>query len=258
MTYFQNPISINGICYFASDFHLGAPANKTKNEERELRIIQWLDNIQQDATHLFLLGDIFDFWFEYRDVVPRGYYRLFAKFAELRQRQITVYYFTGNHDMWVKDYFEKEFGFTVFRQQQAFIINGKHCLVGHGDGLGPKDYGYKFIKAIFAFRPNIALFGALHPRCAFLIARFFSAQSRAMTSAQEECFMGNDKEFLVRFALSVLENEKIDYFIYGHRHLPLQIPLVEGAVYLNTGDWLTHDSYLKMGTPEPVLFNKIS
>jgi UDP-2,3-diacylglucosamine hydrolase len=161
MTYFQNPISINGICYFASDFHLGAPANKTKNEERELRIIQWLDNIQQDATHLFLLGDIFDFWFEYRDVVPRGYYRLFAKFAELRQRQITVYYFTGNHDMWVKDYFEKEFGFTIFRQQQAFIINGKHCLVGHGDGLGPKDYGYKFIKALFAFRPNIAFFGAL-------------------------------------------------------------------------------------------------
>lgn len=252
---FSNPVEIEGTVYFASDFHFGAPADEKLNIEREHRIIHWLTEVEKDATHLFLLGDIFDFWFEYRDVVPRGYYMLFTKFARLKEKEITVYYFTGNHDMWVKDYFEKEFNFTIFRKQQAFIINGKKCLVGHGDGLGPKDYGYKFIKKLFSFRPNITLFGALHPRWAFALARFFSAKSRAMTSEKEEFFMGNDKEFLVQYALSVLEKEKVDHFIYGHRHLPLQIPLVDDAIYWNTGDWLRHDSYLKMSSTTVKLFH---
>lgn len=251
---FSNPIDIEGTAYFVSDFHLGAPANKVQNEEREHRIINWLTNIEKDATHLFLLGDIFDYWFEYRDVVPRGYYKLFTKFAKLKEKQIVVYYFTGNHDMWVKDYFEKEFGFIIFRQQQSFCINGKKCLIGHGDGLGPGDYGYKFIKKLFSFRPNIALFGSLHPRWAFAIARLVSEKSRAMNLEKEEFFMGNDKEFLVQYALSVLEKEEVDYFIYGHRHLPLQIPLIDDAIYWNTGDWLIHDSYVKMTPTDINLF----
>lgn len=251
--YFQNPVTVNGVCYFASDFHFGAPSDKYVNEEREQRVLTWLDTIMQDATHIFFLGDLFDFWFEYKDVVPRGYYRLFNKFAELKQKNIQVYYFTGNHDMWIKNYFEEEFGFIILRKPQAFIINGKKCLVGHGDGLGPKDYGYKIIKRIFAFKPNIVFFGALHPRISFAIARFFSRKSRAMTAFKNEYFLGIDKEFLVLFAQDVLEREKIDYFIFGHRHLPLQIPLTDNAIYWNTGDWIIHDSYLKISRKNTVL-----
>ena len=156
MTAFQQPITINGNVFFASDFHLGAP-NREESDRRERKIISWLNQIQDRCTHLFLLGDIFDYWFEYKDVVPRGYYLLFAKLHEMHEKGIVIYYFTGNHDMWVQDYFSTEFGAIVFKQQQAFVINGKRCLVGHGDGLGPKDHGYKFIKAVFAFRPNRTL-----------------------------------------------------------------------------------------------------
>ncbi|MCQ2286267.1 MAG: UDP-2,3-diacylglucosamine diphosphatase [Bacteroidales bacterium] len=241
-TVFQNPIEVNGKCYFASDFHFGTP-NEQGSLDREERVLAWLDRVLGDADALFLLGDIFDFWFEYKHVVPKGYYRLFAKFAELKQKHIPVYFFTGNHDMWVKDYFTKEFDFHIFREQQAFLINGKKCLVGHGDGLGKGDLGYKFIKHLFAFKPNVWLFGALPPRHAFAIANFFSRKSRAMTGAADAVFIDNDHEMLVQYALSVLQNEEIDFFIYGHRHLPLDIQLNSHSRYINTGDWLTHDSY---------------
>lgn len=240
----ENPITVEGTCYFASDFHFGAP-DEAVSAERENRVLSWLDNIMADAGTLFLLGDIFDFWFEYRDVVPRGYYRLFSKFRELRDKGISVYYFTGNHDMWVENYFSKEFGFQIFRKQQFFIINGKRCLVGHGDGLGKGDLGYKFIKKMFAFRPNVWLYGLLHPRIAFSVARFFSHKSRAMTGAEDSVFLSNDKEMLVQYALSVLKDNEIDFFIYGHRHLPLDIKLSDTARYINTGDWLVHDSFCK-------------
>lgn len=242
---FEKPIVLEGVVYIASDFHLGTPS-KEESEKREERIIAWLDQIKKDATHLILLGDVFDFWFEYKDVAPRGYFNFFAKLCELRNQGINIYYFTGNHDMWVKDYFEKEMGMTIFRKQQSFVVNGKRCLIGHGDGLGPKDHGYKLIKRIFAFRPNVVLYGALHPRIAFSLARFFSRKSRALTSAEEEKYMGDDKEFLVQYAYSVLQTENIDYFIYGHRHLPIEKKLNEKAIYFNTGDWLVHDSYLRM------------
>ncbi|MEG1555217.1 MAG: UDP-2,3-diacylglucosamine diphosphatase [Bacteroidales bacterium] len=240
---FQNPITINGNVFFASDFHLGSP-NERESKEREHKIIDWLNEIKNEVTHLFLLGDIFDFWFEYKDVVPAGYYNFLSKLSKLRARGVKIYYFTGNHDMWVRTYFERELGFKIFREQQAFMINGKRCLVAHGDGLGPKDIGYKFIKTIFAFRPNQKLYACLHPTWAFAIARFCSKKSRAMTSTAEEKFMGNEKEFLVQYALSVLKNESIDFFIYAHRHLPLEIQLNEGSKYFNTGDWLIHDSFV--------------
>lgn len=241
---FQQPITINGNVFFASDFHLGAP-NRAESDRRERKIIDWLDQIKNRCTHLFLLGDIFDFWFEYKDVVPRGYFLLFAKLHELHEKGIILYYFTGNHDMWVQDYFSSEFGAIVFKQQQAFVINGKKCLVGHGDGLGPKDHGYKFIKAVFAFRPNRKLYSCLHPRHSFAIARFFSRKSRAMTSTEEEHYMGDDKEFIVQYCQEVVQNEDIDYFIYGHRHLVIEKNIGDKAIYFNTGDWITHDSYLE-------------
>ncbi len=240
---FQNPITINGNAYFASDFHLGVP-NPDESRWRECQIVKWLDSIKNDCTHLFLLGDIFDYWFEYKDVVPRGYYLLLAQLHELQAKGIVIYYFTGNHDMWVQDYFTKEIGAHVFRQQQAFVINGKRCMVGHGDGLGPKDSGYKFIKAVFAFRPNQKLYGCLHPRHSFAIARFFSRKSRAMTSIEEEKYLGDDKEMLVQYCKGIVQNEQIDYFIYGHRHLIIEKDIEGKATYFNIGDWIRHFSYL--------------
>lgn len=246
---FDNPIPLEGNVYIASDFHLGAP-NKAESDKREKRIIDWLDNIKADANHLILLGDIFDFWFEYRDVVPRGNFRLLAKLAELHDRGIELYYFTGNHDMWVTDYFVTELGVRLFREQQAFLINGKRFLIGHGDGLGPADNGYKFIKWVFAQPVNRKLYSALPPRWAFAIARHFSRKSRAMTSAAEQQFMGNGNEMLVQYIQDVVTKESIDYFIYGHRHLPLELK-IGNSIYINTGDWIMHDSYAKI-TPEEV------
>jgi len=251
----DNPVTIDGTCYFASDFHFGAP-DEAASAERENRVLAWLDEVLANADALFLLGDVFDFWFEYRDVVPRGYYRLFSKFREIHEKGIQIFYFTGNHDMWVDDYFVKEFGFQIFRQQKFFIINGKSCLVGHGDGLGKGDLGYKFIKKMFAFRPNVWLYSLLHPRIAFSIARFFSYKSRAMTGAADNVYMGDEKEMLVQYAYSVLKNHNIDFFIYGHRHLPLDIKLDEKSRYINIGDWLAHDSYCKFDDDVKLLYFK--
>ena len=249
---FEDPITLEGNVYIASDFHLGAP-NKVESDQREKRIIGWLDTIKEDANHLILLGDIFDFWFEYRDVVPRGYFRLLAKLAELHDRGIQLYYFTGNHDMWVTDYFVSELGVQLFRQQQAFLINGKRHIIGHGDGLGPDDHGYKFIKWLFAQPVNCKLYSALPPRWAFAIARYFSRKSRAMTSAAEQQFMGNGNEMLVQYIQDVLTREEIDYFIYGHRHLPIELK-IGNSTYINTGDWIMHDSYAKISAEEVHLY----
>jgi len=246
---FSNPVKINGIIYFASDFHLGAP-NITASKERENRIINWLDRIEEDATHLFLLGDIFDFWFEYKYVVPKGYFNFLAKLHQLWQKGIEIFYFTGNHDMWVKEYFTEELGVKVFHRQKAFLINGKRCLIGHGDGLGPKEYGYKFIKQLFSFRPHIWLYGVLHSYFSFGLAHFLSRKSRAISPDKKQHYRGDDKEMLTQYVLKVSQQEAIDYFIYGHRHLPITKKLPSGAIYYNTGDWLVHDSFLRMDKKE--------
>ena len=149
-------MTINGKCYFASDFHFGSP-NKELSDQREDLIIQWLDLVLQDGKHLFLLGDIFDYWFEYKCVVPKGNYRFLSKLHDIRKKGIEIYYFTGNHDMWVKDYLVKEFGIHIFRNQKEFLINGKKCMVGHGDGLGPGQYGYKLMRWLFSRKFNMIL-----------------------------------------------------------------------------------------------------
>lgn len=243
MPLFQNPVTIEGTAYFASDFHFGTPTIE-RSKEREMLVINWLDEIKKDADYLFLLGDIFDFWFEYKDVVPRGYFKFFAKLAELREKGIKIYYFTGNHDMWVTNYFAQELGLIVFTEQQPFLINGKKCIVGHGDGLDKSDKGYLLIKKIFAFRPNRKLYGALHPRWAFAIARFFSKNSRAMNSEKQENFEGLDNEAIIKYIRDITQKEPIDCFIYGHRHLPLSLSLSNDVIYYNTGDWINHYSYL--------------
>jgi len=236
------PIVISGVCYFASDFHFGSP-NQEESLKREIKVVHWLNKIQEDANHLFLLGDIFDFWFEYSGKIP-NYYSLFLnKITEIRKNGIEIYFFTGNHDMWVKNYLKKHLGIHIFKKEQEFIINNKKFLLGHGDGLGKGDLGYKCLKFFLNCKLNIWLFGLIPPKVGFLIAHFFSKKSRAMSPKYKEKFLGNDKEILVQYCYQYLENHNIDYFMFGHRHIPLEI-VIKNAIYFNSGDWLQHNSYI--------------
>jgi UDP-2,3-diacylglucosamine hydrolase len=239
----SQPIVISGVCYFASDFHFGAP-NQEESKKRESRVINWLDQIQKDANHLFLLGDTFDFWFEYSGKIPDFYTLFLNKIAELRKNGIEIYFFTGNHDMWVKNYFTVQFGIHIFKKEQEFVINNKKFLLGHGDGLGKGDWGYKCLKAFLNCKVNVWLFGLIPPKTGFALAHFFSKRSRASTPNYKEVFLGNDKEILVQYCYQYLKNHNIDYFMLGHRHIPLEI-VINNAIYFNTGDWLQHNSYVR-------------
>lgn len=227
--------------YFASDFHLGTPTH-AQSREREDRIVRWLERIRQDAGAIYLLGDIFDFWFEYRSVIPKGFIRLQGKLAEISDSGIPLYLFTGNHDMWMFDYFKQELGVEIYREPIIREIAGKQFYIGHGDGLGPGDRRYKILKRFFNSPLCQWLFARLHPNLGFGIASRWSRSSLAAND-QKEVFLGPDKEWLVVYAREVLEKTPIDYFIFGHRHLPLDIELAPGVRYVNTGDWLHYNSY---------------
>lgn len=249
---FQNPIYITGDALFVTDTHFGSPSEQESRVREEL-LIALLNQEKSHIRHLFLLGDIFDFWFEYRDVVPKGNFRLFSTLYDLHQAGVKIYYFTGNHDMWVQDYFTESFGCQVFYRQQAFVINGKRCLVGHGDGIGGKQRRYLLIKNIFGFKPNRVLYSMLHPRQAFSIARFFSRKSRASHDESLFTFQG-EREFQVQFAREVLKREPVDFFIYGHRHTPAEYALNDEVTFFNVGDWISNFSYLMFPEGEkPVL-----
>jgi UDP-2,3-diacylglucosamine hydrolase len=228
--------------YFLSDFHLGVP-DHASSLEREKRIVAFLDQIKDNAAMIFVVGDLFDFWFEYRTVVPKGYVRILGKLAELTDNQIPVQFFVGNHDMWMSGYFEKELNIPVFFESKTYEFNGKKMLVGHGDGLGPGDYGYKFIKKVFRNPICQFLFGLLPPFFGISLANFFSKRSRIMTGATDENFLGEDKEWLVIYSKEKLKEEHFDYFIFGHRHLPIDFQLKENSRYINLGDWIKYNSY---------------
>jgi len=227
--------------YFASDFHLGVPTYE-KSLEREHRIVRWLDSIRNDAEELYLLGDVFDFWFEYKTVVPRGYVRLLGKLAELSDSGIKIHYFTGNHDMWTFDYLEKELNVTIYRAPIERVYNSKTFYIGHGDGLGPGDHGYKFIKKIFASKICQWLFARLHPNFGIGIANYFSKKSRIATGTTDENFLGEEKEWLVIYSKEILAKKHFDYLIFGHRHLPLDIKINDSR-YINLGDWIQYFTY---------------
>lgn len=228
--------------YFASDFHLGVNARLTSSE-RERQMVRWLDEISQDAEAIYLVGDIFDFWFEYKTVVPKGFVRLLGKLAELRDQNIPIYYFTGNHDMWMFHYFESELGIPTYRQPIVRDIHGKTFFIGHGDGLGPGDQGYKFIKKIFANPVCQWLFARLHPNFGIGLANFFSGKSRALYP-EAPAFLGEKEEWLVAYANRKLDTLPVDYFIFGHRHLPIDYILKNGSSrYINLGEWLYAASY---------------
>jgi UDP-2,3-diacylglucosamine hydrolase len=228
--------------YFISDFHLGIP-NREKSLEREKKIVRWLDGIRHDAQVLYLMGDVFDYWFEYSEAVPKGYVRLLGKLAELADSGVELHYFTGNHDMWVFDYFTREMGMLIHREPITANYNGKSFLLGHGDGLGPSDHGYKFIKSVFANPVSQWLFARIHPNTGIRIMKFFSRRSRLATGGDDGEFKGEENEWLVLFSKEQLKKEHVDYFIFGHRHLPLDIRLNESSRYINLGEWLHHCMY---------------
>ena len=228
--------------YFASDFHLGVP-DYEKSLEREKRIVKWLDEIKTDAEELYLLGDVFDFWFEYKTVVPRGYVRLLGKLAELSDSGITIHYFTGNHDMWTFDYLSKELKVKIYREPIEAKYGNKEFYIGHGDGLGPGDHGYKFIKKIFSSKICQWLFAILHPNLGIGLANYFSRKSRVATGISDEKFLGEEKEWLVIHSKELLEKKHYDYLIFGHRHLPLDIKINGNSRYINLGDWIRYNTY---------------
>jgi UDP-2,3-diacylglucosamine hydrolase len=228
--------------YFLSDFHLGAP-DPGRSLEREKRIIQFLDTAQKDAATIFIVGDLFDFWYEYRKVVPKGHTRILGKLAEITDAGIPVHFFVGNHDMWMKGYFEEELNIPVYHEGRTFTWEGKKFLIAHGDGLGPGDKGYKFIKKIFRNPFCQWLFGVLPPVAGMGLANYFSRKSRAVTGLAEEQFRGEDKEWLISYCRKILETESFDYLIFGHRHLPMDYCLKNGNRYINLGDWIRYCSY---------------
>ncbi len=228
--------------YFLSDFHLGAPTPEA-SLVREKHIIKFLDEIAPTAKEIFILGDMFDFWFEYKYVVPKGYVRLLGKLASLTDAGIPIHFFVGNHDMWMKDYFQKEMNIPVYFEPTFFSRGGKRILIGHGDGLGPGDKGYKFIKRIFRNPLSQWLFGMLPPVIGMGLANFLSRKSRAKTGSTDEKFLGEDKEWLITYCKDVLKEQSVDFFVFGHRHLPLDIELGKDSRYINLGDWIQYYTY---------------
>lgn len=228
--------------YFLSDFHLGAP-DHASSLARERLIVQFLEKIREDAAAVFLVGDLFDFWYEYRTVVPKGYVRLLGSMAALTDAGIPVYFFVGNHDMWMKDYFERELSIPVYFEPKEFTFNNKLFLVGHGDGLGPGDHGYKMIKKIFRNRFCQWIFGILPPYIGMGLANYLSRRSRAQTGASEEVFLGEEREWLIIYSKEVLTRKKVDFFVFGHRHLPIDYRLDNESRYINLGDWISFFTY---------------
>ena len=228
--------------YFSSDFHLGAP-NYEASLKREKQVVAWLESIAHDAHEIYLVGDIFDFWFEYKHAVPRGYTRLLGTLARLSDSGISIKVFTGNHDMWIFDYLPQELGVELFREPINRQWNNKKFYIGHGDGLGPGDHGYKFIKKIFASKFCQWLFARLHPNFGIGLANYWSRKSRKAGAEKDKVFLGEDQEWLVIYCKEILEKEHYDHFIFGHRHMPLEIQLNERSKYTNLGDWINHFTY---------------
>jgi UDP-2,3-diacylglucosamine hydrolase len=228
--------------YFASDFHLGAP-NHDESLVREKLVVEWLEKCRKDAAEIYLVGDLFDFWFEYKHAVPRGHVRLLGKLAEITDSGIPVHVFTGNHDMWIFDYLPKETGVQLYRKPIQRNWNGVKFFIGHGDGLGPGDHGYKFIKKVFASKVCQWLFARLHPNFGIGMANFWSKTSRNQSGEKDKTFLGEENEWLAIYSKEILEKEHFDYFIFGHRHLPMEIQLNDNSKYINLGDWIDHFTY---------------
>lgn len=228
--------------FFASDFHLGVP-NAEESLARERRIVRWLDSIKPEAHSVYLMGDIFDFWFEYKHTIPKGFIRLQGKLAEFTDAGIPVTFFTGNHDMWMFDYFKKELNITIHRDPVLLHVNNQRALIGHGDGLGPGDTTYKILKWFFNSSFCQWLFGWIHPNIGMGIAQFWSRRSRISNIKREELFKGEENEFLLTYCKELEKKEHHDFYIFGHRHLPLNLKVSENSRYINLGEWVNFNTY---------------
>lgn len=228
--------------YFASDLHLGVPDYES-SLIREKKFVNWLDSIKIDAEEIHLVGDVFDFWFEYKSVVPRGFVRLLGKIAELSDSGIKIFWYLGNHDMWIFDYIPKELGVTMLDGEVSREFNGKRFHIAHGDGLGPGDNGYKFLKKVFRSPLCQWLFARLHPNFGIGLADTFSRRSREIEVDKDAIFLGEEKEWLLIHSKEILKTQQVDYFIYGHRHYPLDLEIGEKTRCVNLGDWITHFTY---------------
>ncbi len=228
--------------YFSSDNHLGAPTKK-ESLPREKKFVKWLDEVKEDAAAIFLLGDLFDFWFEYKTVVPKGFVRVLGKLAEISDSGIPIYFFVGNHDLWMRDYFETELNITTYRDNKEFVFNNKVFLVGHGDGKGPSDKGYKRMKKVFANPFSKWLYRWLHPDIGVRLAKHLSVKNKLISGEEDKEFLGKEKEWLSLYAKRKLEAKHYDFFVFGHRHLPMEINISKNSTYFNIGDWINHYTY---------------
>lgn len=227
--------------YFASDFHLGV-ANHELNREREARIVRWLDSIKEDASELYLVGDIFDFWFEYKYAVPKGNLRFLGKLAELADSGVAITMFKGNHDMWMFGYLTKELNVRIVSNELEIERGGKRFYIHHGDGLGPGDAKYKMLKKIFRSKFCQTLFSLVHPDLGIGIANAWSHQSR-IAGLKKESFLGESQEWLVIYSKELLKKKHYDYLVFGHRHIPVDLSLSKDSRYINLGEWINYFSY---------------
>ncbi len=235
-------MATNKKIYFASDQHFGAPTI-AQSKVREQRFVNWLDSIKNKADTIFLLGDLFDFWFEYKRAVPKGFVRVLGKLAELSDSGIKIHFFVGNHDLWMYDYFEKELNITVYHQPAEFSFNNKTFFIGHGDGLGPHDKGYKRMKKVFTNPISKWLYRWLHPDIGIRLAQYLSLKNKLISGDEDVKYLGADEEWLFQYCKKKLTEKHYNFFVFGHRHLPLEIELSNNSTYINTGDWITHFSY---------------
>lgn len=243
--------------YFLGDFHLGVP-DAERSLAREKRIVAFLDEAAKDATEIILMGDLFDFWFEWKYVVQRGFVRFLGKLAEITDSGVPVHLFIGNHDMWIFDYVPKETGVIVHREPIVREIAGKRFLIGHGDGLGPGDHGYKFMKRVFRNPVCQWLFARMHPNFGLWLGDFWSGRSRKKSYENDRKWLGADKEWLVQYCNDELKKAHYDYMVFGHRHLPIDMPVDKGARYINLGDWITYYTYATFDGSDMRLMKRMS
>lgn len=234
-------MNANKKIYFASDFHLGIP-DHASSLEREKRIVRWLDSVKDDAAEIFLVGDLFDFWFEYDKVVPKGFVRLLGKMAELCDAGIPLHIFHGNHDLWMFGYLEQEIGCKVHAKPVQRTLNGKTFYIAHGDGLGGSQRWFRFILSIYRNYFFQRLFAFFHPSIGIGLANWFSHRSKQKSFDGNKDYLGDDKEHHMLFAKDLLQQQHVDYFIFGHRHLPMDKQIGNTRV-INLGDWMSYHTY---------------